>query len=211
MVGDRLFAKNDVLDRLLHQGWGPIFEGNFPANEHDVRLFYSRIINASVKPLGFDISCGEVLIPIRVENIANILGVSLGTVHIPVDIRDLNTLQHRSELSRRLCGHLVEWKRDSSFRNREMIPIYRLLHYIFTHNLYPRRGNSMEVFVYHGEIMYQIGRGENVCLPSIILYHIVKAVRTRRCNLSLPFGRLICKLARNNGSGHPSALHIQKE
>ena len=97
-----------------------------------------------------------------------------------------------------LCGNYVEWEKGNCLRSSNLLPVFRKLHHIFVHNVYPRAGNHTELTPYMVEVLYRVGKQEMVCLPSIVLTQMLKPISTSR-PLNLPFGRLACQLAKQFG------------
>ncbi|XP_058108228.1 uncharacterized protein LOC131251495 isoform X2 [Magnolia sinica] len=198
-----------VLELLVQIGWEPVLSFGGPVHENLVRMFFARCRKPHMDPLSFDVDYNGKVTHVTPTLIGRLIQVPpLG--YVPPG-SNLPRKAQRLEWTRFLCGgRNVAWFQGNALRASEMTAQFRILHLIFVSNVYPRLGNRSELTPFMAETLYRVGIHQPMCLPSLIMRQIIY-VLTSSHSLALPFGNLICKLARECGLPATSERPILKK
>ena len=99
------------------------------------------------------------------------------------------------------------WSRPIFLRQGELTDKYKMLNLIAVSNLAPI-GRKNEILLDMTCLLYTIGKGHSIDLPSLILTEIKKGCDMKRN--SLPFGTLVTQICKDHGIRVRPEMTIQK-
>lgn len=98
----------------------------------------------------------------------------------------------------KLCGAVAEREGKIQIHSSSLLPKYKILHLIFTYNVYPRLKNKSQLSDHMINILYAVAMGRKICLPSLICEHIKRFWKSS-VQSSVPFCYLITRLGTHFG------------
>lgn len=143
-------------------------------DESLVHQIFASIIKTTHNPWSFTIGFTDdyqtTITPKRIASIMNINSSS----RISYIFYTL-TEDERERAIVALCGFPARWNnRKNHLPLSSLLPIYHILHNIFTYNVYPRKGNRIELTSYMVNLLYHVHCTRPVCFASLIYQIIIK-------------------------------------
>lgn len=189
---------NEVVSRV---GWEGILTWGMNAYPSIVKLMYASISKTWVddNSCSFTISFldrDEVVTP---EKIGSIMGIPCSQNAITF-VTDSPSESEKTQATRDICGFDCQWdNKKHHLTLNSLIPLYRIIHQLFTYNVYPRGGNRTELTPYMVNLLSKVVTRTPICLPSIICHTIIKFHNNPTQKNAIPFGFLMTQLALSFG------------
>ena len=132
-----------------------------------VHGLYGSICASTANSFTVRFSNGEEVV--TTEKISSVMGIprSNGSKFIS----EVLPFDERDSVTQVLCGKYVKWFAKNYLPAYSLIPPLRIIHIIFTHCIYLRKGNRIEVTPYMANVLYEIVTGVPMCLLSVVMHH----------------------------------------
>ena len=200
----------EILGRIGWQNildWGKVA---YPSLAYQMYASFSRF-KATETECCFYVMLEDGEVEITPERIGSILNIPYEPHSIQF-VSDTISEADKPMITQSICAFVAEWDQAKNFlRSKYLIHELRLIHNLFTHNVYPRAGNRTELTAYMVNILFNIVNGNRMCLPSLICRHIIRNATPRSKAGSLIFGCLMSALALSIGVNAPDENPIQIE
>ncbi|XXG76965.1 hypothetical protein AAC387_Pa08g1216 [Persea americana] len=131
---------------LAQINWNNILDWGDKAYPSLVYSMYASITDvvSTIDSCSFNVAFRNQVVTIDPNRISSIMNISVSENGLTM-VADTLTEAEKAEATLRICGYDAEWNRKKNFLPlATLIPKYRLLHYLFTFNVYPRKGNRTE-------------------------------------------------------------------
>eukprot|EP00268_Persea_americana_P032863 TRINITY_DN32491_c0_g1_i3.p1 TRINITY_DN32491_c0_g1~~TRINITY_DN32491_c0_g1_i3.p1 ORF type:complete len:289 (-),score=57.56 TRINITY_DN32491_c0_g1_i3:424-1290(-) len=171
-----------------------------------VRFVYGSIKECSMDEanLFFKIGFSDQDVMFDVTRVSSILNVRLPN-NGPKSVSDSLSIAKMTVITETLCGAVIPWEDGGYLSAFFLLPLFKILHNIFTFNVYPRRGNRSDLTPYMANVLYHVATGVKLCLPSLIVGSIVRFwFSPGRPTTACPFGTLITAIAKSCGIPLPA-------
>ncbi|XXG89486.1 hypothetical protein AAC387_Pa12g1467 [Persea americana] len=191
---------------LAQINWSNILDWGDKAYPSLVYSMYASITDAvsTIDSCSFNVAFRNQVVTIDPDRISSVMNIPVCENGLTM-VADTLTEAEKAEATLRLCGFNAEWNRKKNFLPLgSLIPKYRLLHNLFTFNVYPRKGNRTELTAYMVNILHKVITGVPICLPSLICRTIVRFHLSNATKTAAPFGFLMTQLARSYGVPRPT-------
>ena len=152
--------------------WDSILTWSGNTNASSVHGLYESICASSTNSFTIRFLHGEEVV--TVDKISSIMGIPSSDG--PRFIYEILPLDERESVTSALCGKPENWSAKNCLQASSIIPSLRIIHSIFTHSIYPRKGNRTEVPPYMANILFNVISGVPMCLPSVIMHHIIRVI-----------------------------------
>ena len=196
----------NVRSILEEINWGPVLHMGGPVQYDVVRKFYASCVHVTASPPSFDVEYGSKHVTFSLKDIADLIGVPI----VQEDSFDFSSLGPKPShvIADFLCGDGSPVWVGGALRASSMSWDFRLLHNIFFRNVYPRMSNKADVSETMFRVLYRVGQGHPLCLPSRIMHTIHQVIlRDDGNSTSLPFGHLIYRMAGRVGIVGTDRVH----
>ena len=166
----------DLLEVVGRVGWERILYWGYDAFPSIVRNMYASISSTEItkNSCSFTLSFVDRDEIITSKRIGSIIGVPVtpnGVTSIPDSLIE----EERRKATHDLCSFHSTWDpRKHHLTLFSLFPIYRVIHNIFTYNVYPRSGNRTELTAYMVSILSKVVTRTSICLQSLICHTIIK-------------------------------------
>ena len=190
---------------LAQVGWENILDWGDKAYPSLVFGMFASITAAvsSVDSCSFTIAFQNKVVTVDPDRISSIMNVPVNPNGLSM-VSDTLTEAEKDQATIVLCGHSVKWNPKNFLPLGSLIPKYRLLHHLFTFNVYPRKGNRTELTAYMVNVLSKVVTGVQMCLPSLICRTIVRFHLSTASKPAIPFGFLLSQIARSLGILRPN-------
>ena len=184
------FEEMKIRSLFEKNGWMGLITNITPAVVEFVREFYCSIPQQNEGNITqFDLTVRGIPFTFSENLIASILQLP----RVP-NSQYLNTDFDKTLVASTLCGRRHPWDGQKALRQRELLPVYRLINIIFNHNIQPR--NHTTALRFNGaKLLYCIVRELSIDFPRIIFHDVLRAANAHHRTKTLPYGSFLTKMA----------------
>ncbi|XXG73216.1 hypothetical protein AAC387_Pa07g2174 [Persea americana] len=184
---------------LSNIGWENILHCGGNAYPSLVRSVYASIKECSMDEanLFFKIRFSDQDFMFDVTRVSSILNVHPSN-NGPKSVSDSLSAAEMVVITETLCGDVIPWEDGGYLLASFLLPPFKILHNLFTFNVYPRSRNRSDLTPYMANVLYHVATGVKLCLPSLIVGSIVRFwFSPGRPTIACPFGTLMTTIAKS--------------